>query len=53
MNVEEAFLLNINKLKLKEINKGEINIVTYKEPENELSKINVKKVEFKEYMVEE
>ena len=53
MNIEEAFLLNVNKLNLKEINNGRINIVTFSKPENEISKINVKKIEFKEYAIEE
>ena len=53
MNVEEAFLLDIKELNLKETNKGKINIVTFEEPENELSKIVVKQIKFKEYIIEE
>jgi len=50
MNVEQALLLDNSKLDLKEINSNKIKIVCYEEG-NELSKINVKSINVKEFEI--
>ena len=51
MNVEEAVLLNIKNLKLELKEEKEVNIVCFENPENELSKTNVKQINIKEYNI--
>lgn len=48
MNVEQALLLDNSELNLKEVNNNKIKIVCYEE-DNELSKINVKSINVKEF----
>ena len=50
MDVEQALLLDNSELKLKEVKNNEIKIVCYEEG-NELSKINVKSINVKEFDV--
>lgn len=51
MDVEQVLLLDNSKLDLKEINNNKIKIVCYEEEKNELSKINVKNINVKEFEI--
>ena len=51
MNVEEAVLLNIKELKLELKEEKEVNIVCFENPEDELSKTNIKQINIKEYNI--
>ena len=51
MNVEQALLLDNSELNLKEVNNNKIKIVCYQEEKNELSKINVKSINVKEFEI--
>ena len=52
MDVSDGVLLDTSKINLKEIKKDKINIITYENPKNEMSKIMVKKINVIEYEIE-
>ena len=52
MDVEQAVLLDNSSLNLKEVNNNKIKIVCYEEENNQLSKINVKSINIKEFAIE-
>jgi len=51
MNITDGILIDTSLIELEEVGKEKFNIITYEEPQNEMSKIIVKKLNVFEYQV--
>lgn len=51
MDVSRGIILDMSKLNLELKNKTKLNIVTYKEPQSEISSIEVKTIDIEEYVI--